>query len=166
MITKEILNRRSTRKYQNKEVSEEYITAIIKAGQFAPTSRNNRAIEFIVVKNQETKKTIFDIVGQEFVKEAPILIVPTTDVTKTNSPLQDLSVASQNIFLQAEALGLGSVWKNLKTDSDVEEKIKKLLNIPQEFKVINIIPIGYPQEKPMPYSDEDFETNKIHQEKW
>ena len=166
MVIKEILNRRSVREYKPDMVPENYIIEIIKAGQFAPTARNNRAIEFIVIKNQETKNNIFEIVGQEYVKEAQVLIIPASDTTKTNCPIQDLSVASENMFLQATALGLGTVWKALKAEFDEEEKIKKLLGIPKQYMVINIIPVGYPKEKPKPYTDKDFDSKKIHEEKW
>ncbi len=166
MIIKEILNRRSVREYKDKEIPEEYIIEIIKAGQFAPTARHNQAVEFIIVKNQKTKDEIFEIVGQEFVKTAQVLIIPVTDTTKTNCPMQDLSVASENMFLQATALGLGTVWKALKTEFNEEEKIKKLFGIPEKYKVINIIPVGYPKEKPVPHTDEDFDAKKIHREKW
>lgn len=166
MIIKEILNRRSVREYKNKAVPEKYITEIIKAGQFAPTARHNQAVEFIVVKNQKIKDEIFEIVGQEFVKTAQVLIIPVTDTAKTNCPVQDLSVASENMFLQATALGLGTVWKALKPEFNEEEKIKKLLGIPTRYKTINIVPVGYPKEKPAPHTDKDFVEEKIHQEKW
>ncbi len=164
MIIKEILNRRSVREYKPDEVSEKDITEIIKAGQFAPTAHDNRAIDFIVIKNQETKDKIFEIVSQEFVKEAPVLIIPVIDTTKTNCPVEDLAVASENMFLQATALGLGTVWKNL--HPDWTEEVKKLLGIPEQYKIINIIPVGYPQNKPEPHTDKDFDDKKIHEEKW
>lgn len=166
MIIKEILNRRSVRGYKPETVLQEYIIEIIKAGQFAPTAHDNRAIEFIVIKNQEVKDKIFEIVGQKFVKEAPVLIIPATDTTKTNCPVQDLSVASENMFLQATALGIGTVWNALKTEYPEEEKIKKLFGIPEQYKVINIIPVGYPKNKPEPHTDKDFDDKRIHEEKW
>jgi len=166
MIIKEILNRRSVREYEEKDVSEEDIIEIIKAGQFAPTASNNQAVEFIVLRDQQTKEKIFEIVGQEFIKEAAILIIPVSDTTQTNCPVQDLSVASENMFLQATALGLGTVWKALKEENAEEKKIKKLLGIPEQYMAINIIPVGYPKEKPIPHPDKDFKAKKIHHEKW
>jgi nitroreductase len=166
MVIKEILNRRSVREYQQKEVPEEYVAEIIKAGQFAPTAKNNQAVEFIVIKEQKTKEAIFNITSQEFVREAPLLIIPVTDKTKTNCPVEDLSVASENMFLQAAALGLGTVWKNLKAELGEEKRIKELLGIPEHGKVINIVPVGYPKEKPLPHTDEDFDSGKIRREKW
>ena len=166
MIIKEILNRRSVREYQEKDVLKEDIAEIIKAGQFAPTASNNRAIEFIVIRDQQTKDKIFEIVGQEFVKEAPILLIPVSDITQTNCSVQDLSIASENMFLQATTLGLGTVWKDLKAEYVEEGKIKKLLGIPEQYKAINIIPVGYPKEKSIPHTDEDFNAKKIHHDKW
>jgi len=166
MIIKEILNRRAVREYQEKDVPGKYITEIVKAGQFAPTASNNRAIEFIIVRDQQTKDKIFEIVGQEFVKEAPVLIIPVSDTTQTNCSVQDLSVASENMFLQATALGLGTVWKAFEAEDEEEGKIKKLLGIPEQYMTINIIPVGYPKEKPIPHTDKDFDAKKIHHEKW
>lgn len=165
-IIKEIVKRRSIRKYKPESVAEDAITCIIKAGQFAPTASDNRAVEFVVVKNQETKEKMFDIVGQEFVKEAPVLIVPAIDGEKSSCPVQDLSIASENMFLQATALGLGTVWKNLKTEIGEEDKIKEILGIPDKFRVINIVPVGWPAENPEPRTDKDFSPEKIRQEKW
>lgn len=164
MILKEILHRRSVREFKSESVPEIFVKEIIEAGQFAPTARNNQAIEFIVIRNQETKDKIFEIVDQEFVKKALILIIPVSDTTKSGYPIQDLSVASENIFLQATAVGLGSVWKNLQ--NEWEEKIKQMLGIPGQYMAINIIPIGYPKEMPIPRSNEDFAVHKIHEEKW
>jgi nitroreductase len=164
MIIKEIINRRSVRDYKPDEVNEEDIVEIIKAGQFAPTAKHNQTVEFIIVKNQETKEKIFGIVGQEYVKEAPVLIIPVIDTTKSVLPIQDLSVASENMFLQATALDLGSVWKNL--DPAWQEKIKKLLGLPENFMAINIIPVGHPRNKTKPHDEKDFSAKKIHREKW
>jgi len=167
MVTKEIQNRRSVREYKPDAVPKEYIIEIIKAGQFAPTARHNAAVEFIVVEDQKTKDKIFEIVdGKEFVKEAPVLIIPVTDTTKTNCPVEDLSVAAENMLLQATSLGLGTVWKALKSESEEREKVKKLLGIPEQYMTINIIPVGYPKERPEPHGDQDFDEKKIHKERW
>ena len=164
MIIKEISNRRSVREYKPDDVADELIIEIIKAGQFAPTAKNNQAVEFVVVRNQETKEKIFEIVGQEYVKEAPVLIIPVIDETKSILPIQDLSVASENIFLQAVALGLCTVWKSIRPEW--KDGVKQLLKIPENFLAINIIPVGYPKNKIEPHADADFSDKKIHREKW
>jgi len=152
------------REYQNKEVLDKDILEIIKAGQFAPSANHNQAVEFIIIREQEMKNKLFELVGQEFVKEAPILIVPVTDSNKTTCPVEDLAVASENMFLEATALGLGAVWKAVRGEE--EDEVKQLLNIPKQFKVINIIPLGYPKEKIISHSDKDFDEKRIHYEKY
>ena len=164
MILKEILNRRSVREYKSDEVPDEFLTEIIKAAQFAPTGRAAYAIEFLVIKEQKTKDEIFKIAGQEFLKQAPVLLIMFFDTNKTPLAIQDLSVAAENVFLQATALGLGTVWKNL--NSEWEEGVKKLLSIPQNYKTINIIPIGFPKNILPARNDSEFIEGKIHKEKW
>ena len=163
-MLKEILNRRSVREYQNKEVLDKDILEIIKAGQFAPSANHNQAVEFIIIRGQEMKNKLFELVGQEFVKEAPVLIIPVTNLSKTTCPVEDLAVASENMFLEAAALGLGAVWKAIREEQ--EDEVKQLLNIPKQFKVINIIPLGYPKEKIISHSDKDFDEKRIHYEKY
>jgi nitroreductase len=70
------------------------------------------------------------------------------------------------MFLQATALGLGTVWKALKKAFGEEKKIKKLLGIPEQYTVINIIPVGYSKKEPEPHTDKDFDDKKIHEERW
>ncbi|MFA7663155.1 MAG: nitroreductase family protein [Patescibacteria group bacterium] len=164
MILKEILNRRSVREYKSDEVPEEFLNEIIKAAEFAPSGRGTHANEFLIVKEQKTKDEICKICGQEFLRLAPVMLILLCDSNKTDLVVQDLSVATENAFLQATVLGLGTVWKNL--NSEWEEKIKKLLNIPQNYKAINIIPIGFPKSAPEPHSDANFSQSKIHIEKW
>jgi len=86
------------------------------------------------------------------------------DTDKTSLAIQDLSVATENVFLQAAALGLGTVWKNL--EPDWEEGVKKLFNIGQNYKAINIIPIGFYKTILAPHDDSEFSESKIHMGKW
>jgi len=164
MIIEPIKNRRSTRDFKDEAVSEEEISEVIKAGQFAPSSRNNRAIEYVVVRDKATKDKIGEAVSQPFVKAAPVLIIPVTDPAKSLEAMQDLSVASENIFLQAEALGLGTVWKNVSPET--MQEVAPIIGVPKNLLFINIIPLGRPKTKLPPHTDAEFDPKKIHQERW
>jgi nitroreductase len=163
MIVDVIKNRRSARIYKPDPVAEKDVLEVIRAAQFAPTAMNKRGIEFLVIKDQETKEAINEILVQQYLKEAPVLLVPVAN-EKCVLPVQDLSIASDHIFLQASALGLGTVWKNV--SPELSEKIKTLLNIPANFHLINIIPLGYSAQELPPHGDEEFFEEKIHVEKW
>jgi nitroreductase len=164
MVLKEIRNRRSVREFKADQIRDDVLLDVIKAGFFAPSARNNKAAEFLVIRDQDLKDKITLIVGQEFIKTAQVLIIPAIDSEKSVLPVQDLSVISENIFLQAVHLGLGSVWKNL--NPDWEEKVKEITGIPENYRIINIIPIGYPKEETVSHTDDEFSGQKIHQEKW
>jgi nitroreductase len=165
MVLDAILKRRAVREYRADTVSDSDIEEIIKAGQFAPTAMNNRMVEFVVVKDKGTKEKLFEIIDsrQEFLKTAPLLIIPVTD-SKVVLPIPDLSIASENIMIQAASLGLGTVWKNLREPE--ARKVKEFLGIPETKVIINIIPVGYPKVHPTPHNDAEFSKNKIHHEKW
>ncbi len=164
MVLKAIRNRRSVREFQQKEVPEKAIVEIIKAGQFAPSGKHNGAVEFIVIRKQETKDKLAQCLQQPFVAKAPVVIAPVSDTTKSRWVCQDLSAASENMFLQAAEIGLGTVWKNV--GDDQKEEVKQILGIPGHFTLINLIPVGYPNAKVEPHQDKEFSKKKIHREKW
>jgi len=168
MIIKAIENRRSIRKYTSEPVEKAQIEEIIKAGQFAPTAKNNRLVEFVVIEDRETREKLAAILNQEFVQEfmtqAPVLILPVTSVTNEKWAYLDLAIASENMLLQATELGLGSVFKYI--NSRYFPAVRELLGIPENFFFINLVVVGYPAESKAPHKEADFEPKKIHWGKW
>ena len=162
MIIKEISGRRSIRNYKPDPIPDDALTEIIKAAEFAPSGRHIRPLEYIIIKNPDTKKKLFDIFGDDFIKEAPALIIPVGDTQKSTLYMQDLSIASGYMFLQAVSLGFGTVWKNV--NEEKKGQIKALLGIPAHYTLINLIPVGCPAEILPPHTDSEFESGKIHRE--
>jgi nitroreductase len=165
-ILNAIIKRRSVREFNNDPVSKEQVEEIIKAAQFAPTAMNNKGVEFLIIENQENKERIYEIAEpkQDFLKTAPILIIPVIDAKKSLLSIQDISVASENMLLQIASMGLGGVWRNI--SDETAEKIKEELGVSADFKMINIIPVGYPAKDTEDHKDEEFSEEKIHYEKW
>lgn len=161
-----IKNRRSVRDYKPDPVSDNDISEIIKAAQFAPTAINNRAVEFIVVREAATKSKLYDIATpkQDFLKKAPVVLVLISDTKKSVLPEMDLAIASENVFLEAAALGLGTVWKNVKPE--IAKSVMKLLKIPDNYVLVNLIPLGYAREEVPPHDDTMFDEKKIHYENY
>jgi nitroreductase len=164
MIIKEIAGRRSVRAYKPDPVSDKDISEIIKAAEFAPSGRHLRPVEYVIVKDRKTKDALFAILGDDFIRQTPVLIIPAGDTQKSALTVQDISIASGYIFLQAYSLGLGTVWKNINTENAA--KIREVLGIPEHFAIINVIPLGYPAENLPPHDDGEFETSKIHEERF
>jgi nitroreductase len=167
-MLKAILNRRSVREYQTEPVKRELIEEIIEAGQLAPTARNNRQVEFLVIENREIKNKLAYILNkehvQEFLKQASVLILPVSSWENERLALLDLAIASENMMLQTTELELGSVFKYIDPKYCLE--IKELLKIPDNFIFTNLIALGYPSVKPAAHSETEFEPQKIHFDKW
>ena len=151
-----ILSRRSIRSYENKDISEEVMRQVLEAGRLAPSAANRQPTHFVVVNDHEILKTLCDSIFSRFVKSAPIAIVGCADIKSLLTgkwAVVDATIAMQNMVIAAWALGIGSCW----IGSCNEEKVKELLKIPEKWKVVALITLGYPAEQPKPRKKKSFE---------
>lgn len=167
-----IKTRRSIRKYKPTKVSKEHLNSIIEAGLYAPTSANAQPWHFTVIQNQELinelnedvkeairnsdlpphVKKAAEIEGFSFFYHAPTLIlVSEEDNTNEFSKRSDVAVASQNMMLQAHALGLGSCWigaVSVLFDGSENDKYMEMFNIPKGFTPSHVIIVGEKESNP------------------
>ena len=145
-----IQGRRSIRKYSNKPVEEEKLLKVLEAARLSPSAKNQQNWKFIVVQDGETRERLTKAIGQSFVGEAPIILVccgtePESIMRCGQSRYTvDLSIATAYMILEAYEQGLGTCWLG----SFDEGKVKEVLNIPEEVRVVSITPLGYPSESP------------------
>jgi nitroreductase len=142
-----ILTRRSIRRYEAKDIPEEVLQQILEAGRQAPSAVNRQPIRFVVVKDNDMLKRLCDTFITSFVKTAPVAIVGCADVKSLLTgkwAVVDATIAMQSMVLAAWALGVGSCW----IGACNEEKVKELLRIPDEWKVVALVTLGYPAEQP------------------
>jgi len=105
-----------------------------------------------VLKNMRLKwiKAIKSGTYQEHVSKAPVLIAILGN-TKSIYYIHDCCAATQNLILAAHALGLGSCWIDHGIGDEVtESQIRNLLNVPNDYRIVSLISLGFPQEKPKP----------------
>jgi len=161
-VIKLLKERRSIRKYQEKEVPEDIIKGIIDCARFAPTAINIQPWEFIVITDREMRKKIADITDYgKFIAEAPVCVVVFCKDTKYY--LEDGSAATTYILLAAKAYGLGSCW--VAGDKKYyAEDIRKLLGVPEGYKLVSLISIGYPAENPV--KGKRLLEEVFHKERW
>jgi len=144
-----ILSRRSIRRYEDKDLPEEVLQQILEAGRQAPSAVNRQPFRFIVVNDHDLLKNLCDNLINRFVKHAPIVIVGCADVKSLLTgkwAIVDTSIAMQNMVIAAWALGIGSCW----IGGCNEKEIKKLLKIPDKWKFVALLTLGYPAEQPKP----------------
>jgi nitroreductase len=144
-----ILNRRSIRRYESKDLPEEVLQQILEAGRQAPSAVNRQPIRFITVNDHDLLKNLCDNFINRFVKYAPIAIVGCADVKSLLTgkwAVVDTAIAMQSMVIAAWSLGIGSCW----IGGCNEKEIKKLLKIPDKWKFVALLTLGYPAEKPKP----------------
>ncbi len=168
-----IKKRRSVRNFSVQKVEDEKLTEILNAAMFAPTAKNQRPWEFIVITDKETKKQFSNATRySSFAGNAPVVIVICYDITKGSRFKEDCSICAQNIYLEVVNQGLGTCYIQIAEGTEgavgePESFIKKLLNIPDSYRVLCLMPIGYPAEYPKPHREDVlFDRAKIHYEKF
>jgi nitroreductase len=141
-----ILSRRSIRKYEKKEIPEEVLNQILEAGRNAPSAANKQPIHFIILKDHETKKKLSTTFSR-FLKDAPVVIVGCANVKALLTgkwAVVDTTISLQNMVIGAWGLGVGSCW----IGSFNEKKVKETLMIPDNWKVVALLTLGYSAEQP------------------
>ncbi|MHA1469265.1 MAG: nitroreductase family protein [Candidatus Asgardarchaeia archaeon] len=140
-----IYNRRSIRKYKPDPIPDEIIEKILNAARLAPSAHNIQPWHFIVVTDKKLREVLSRWRWSRFLKDSPVVIVGCGDYKLSPKLwIVDVSIALQNLVIAATALGLGTCWV-----CDFEEdKVKELLDIPENYRVVALIAVGYPDEKP------------------
>jgi len=143
-VIKAINERRSIRKYKSTEVSDEKVDIILQAGRWAPSASNKQPWHFIVVRDAGSRRLLADAHSYgRFMAESPVVIVVLGDPAKhPKYHLADPHNAVQNMLLAAYNEGLNSCWMGVR-DTDIEPKFRKLLNIPEDLRVVCCVSIGY-----------------------
>ena len=138
--------RRSVRAYTRAPVPRKIIEDIVDCGRLAPTANNVQPWEFVVVTDPELLRKIAGTADYgRFIADAPVCVVVQSKETKYY--LEDGSAATENILLAARAHGLGSCWV-AGDKKPYATEICRLVGAPRGYKLISLVPIGYPAESP------------------
>lgn len=140
-----LLKRRSIRKYEKKEVSDEVLWKVFELCRFAPTSKNCQSYYFIVIRDQDKLEFLAGLRGESSspIVKAPMAVAVCTDSQVTRQPMQDGCIAAYHFLLAAKLFNLGTCWIAAMDREDVKE----MLGIPLDHYVATITPVGYPAER-------------------
>ena len=168
-----LLTRRSCRKFEERPVEAEKKEKLLQAAQLGPTGKNLRPWEFIVIEDPDTLNKLGDCrnPNQPFLPQTPLAIVVLGDTRKSDTWIEDGSIASVVMQLEAEKLGLGSCWVQIRARESnqgmgSEEFVRGLLGIPEYMGVLSIIAVGYPGETKPAHTLDEVDQGKIHWEKY
>ncbi len=162
-VMEAIMKRRSIRAYQPKPVSQEILNKIMEAGRLAPSWANTQTWRFVVVRNERTKNELADAASPSgsrnnvVMKQAPVVIAACAELNKAGFRegkavtdkegswyMFDVALALQNMVLEAEELGLGTLY----IGAFDAPKAAAVLGVPEGYACVALLPLGYAAEQP------------------
>lgn len=168
-----IKNRRSMRKFTSEELTQEEVVNLLKAALMSPSSKRKNPWQFIVVDDKEMLAKLAHCKenGANFIADAALAIVVAADPMESDVWIEDAAVASIMIQLQAEDLGLGSCWVQIRerfaaTGMSSDEYVHGILDIPLQLQVLSIVAIGHKGMERKPFNEEHLQWEKIHINKY
>ncbi len=165
-----IYTRRSVRQFLDKEVEQDKILQLLKAGMQAPSAMNQQAHHFVVVKDKETREELSDFKpGGRLVVDCNFIIVICGNEEIMKAPVmwqQDLGAVTQNISLEVVELNLGAVWLGCAPHEDRMKRVQEVLNLPVHIKPYSVLAIGYPKDEDANKFVDRFDESKVTFEKY
>jgi len=150
-VIEAIQKRRSVRVYQDRAVPEDILAKILEAARLAPSARNSQSHKFIVVKDQQLRKKLAKkATSESFIGGAPVIIVAVAldpeYVMPGGVPAHpvDIAIALDHMTLVAVEEGLGTCW----VGAFYQQQVKQMLGIPEKYKVVALLSVGYPADSP------------------
>ena len=167
-------NRRSVRKYNTQPVTDEELNEVLSAALLAPNGKGLRPWEFVVIKNKDTLKELVNSRrgGAKMLETANVAVAVYSDSDKTDTYIEDSSIAMSYMLLAAAEQGLGSVWLQLRlrpSNQDgvsSEEFVNARLKAPANMKLEALLVLGHIDEQPEAQKLPSFPCDKVHSEQW
>ena len=168
MFIELLQKRRSIRRFEDRSVEKEKIDAIIEAALRSPTSRSFNPWEFIVITDRKMIANLSKAKthGSNFLENATLAIVVAADPQKSDVWVEDASIASIFIHLQAADLGLGSCWIQIRLrehsdNTSAEQYVAERIGLKEGMVVESIIAIGYPAEQKEGHPESSLLNDKV-----
>ena len=116
--------RRSMRKFTDEELTQDEVVALLRSALMAPSSKGCHPWEFVVVDDKELLKQLAHCKeqGAELIEGAPLAVAVLADPAKSDVWVEDASVATTMMLLQAEDLGLGACWVQIRNRAMADGK--------------------------------------------
>ena len=164
-----VLERRSIRKFTDDPVPDDHVNTLLKAGMSAPSAANERPWHFVVIR----ERSLLDAVAKfhpyaRMITQAPLAILVCADPQLERSKgfwVEDCSAATENILIEAQEIGLGSVWLGIYPREDRVENMRRIIaGMPEHIVPFALLPVGYPAE--FKRSSDRWDDSRVHHGRW
>lgn len=160
-----IAQRRSVRRYTDRKVSGDTIDMLLRAAMSAPSSKDRRPWQFIVVDDRAALDTLgARLPFASMLAHVPQALVVCGDSAVSESWFLDCSAATQNFLLAAQATGLAAVWTGVYPNADRIVTVQDVLGLPENIMPLAVVPFGYGDGLEQP--KDKYDASRIHYNKW
>ncbi|MGN0068806.1 MAG: nitroreductase family protein [Prevotella sp.] len=163
-----VQRRRSHRRFTGDPVDASDLQLILRAALMSPTAKNCRAWQFVVVDDKLALEKLSDAKdnGAALIKGAPLAIVVLGDPAANDCWVEDGSIAAISMQYQAEELGLGSCWvqmrgRGLPDGVSADEVIRGILNLPDNLHVLCVVAIGHATDERKPQDEDKLKWEQV-----
>lgn len=161
------------RKFTAEELTQDEVVTMMKAALMAPTSKRSNAWQFVLVDDKEKLKelSLCKEHASQFIADAALAVVVTADPLLSDVWIEDASIASIYLQLQAEDMGLGSCRVQVRerytaTGMASDEYVRGILDIPLQLQVLSVIAVGHKGMERKPFDESHLQWEKIHLNKY
>lgn len=168
-----LVKRRSIRRYTDEPVSAEDVKMILEAALLSPSSKSKRSWQLVAVDEPSVLERLAQCKpsGAAPVAHCPLAIVVGSDMTVSDPWIEDASIATTNMQLQAADLGLGTCWIQVRgrfaaDDTPSEDYVRELLGIPENIGILCILTVGHPDEDKNPQNTDKLVWDHVHIDRW
>jgi nitroreductase len=165
-----LLGRRSIRAYEDREVPDELVRAMLEAAMAAPSAVARDPWRFIVMRAREVRMRVAEglpngkMLGSAGVGFAVCGELAAAHDQQLSYLLQDCSAAIENLLLAAHVLGLGAVWLGVHPRESRVDHLRRVLSIPESVVPVACVAVGFPAEaKPLRTR---YRESNVHHDRW
>ncbi|MGN0201450.1 MAG: nitroreductase family protein [Candidatus Cryptobacteroides sp.] len=161
--------RRSHRQYTEEPVSQEELRTVLRAALMSPTGMGLRKWSFAVTSDKSRIEALSRVRthGSAFLAEAPTVIAVMGSPAEQEMWVEDGSIAAVSMQYQAEDLGLGTCWCQIRgRESTVEgvsadSLVREILGIGEDRSVLCLIALGHPRDERKPQNEEALKWEQV-----
>lgn len=157
------------RKFTDELIDPESVKLLLRSALIAPTSKGMHSPEFVVVEDKQMLNALSmcKAQGADFLANASMAVVVLAEPSLSDVWIEDASVAATHILLQAEDLGLGACWIQIRERYTEDERsaagiVCSLLGIPEEKGVVCIIALGHKGMERKPQNEDRLKWENVH----
>ncbi len=164
-----VRTRRSMRKFTEEELAQDEVVALLRAALMSPSSKGLRPWSFVVVDDKDLLRRLARCKehGAGLIEGAPLAVAVLADPARSDVWVEDASVATAMMLLQAEDLGLGACWVQIRNRAmadgkPAEDVVRAILHVPEHLRVLSIVAVGHKGMERKPFDEDRLEWEKVH----